>query len=281
MASFREFRFSVLPHNGVPIVSPPADKPPPQGKSGDAGSKPGVKGTKKNVKEMGLLAGVISAVGLGLELERIDKNKDLDKEERAREKGGAWGHGLGTVAGAVLGGYVGGHGGALVLSQVLGAAGRWAGEEWLAPVEEWKEENAERTRQKGHYEFTGVNGTPVWVEADESTKSPYKGGWEPDENGIPKWVEADLGPSRTSGPAWERAYAVPRIPASILPELPGAARTVEGPLTKAEAELTGSVNVVIDVRDGRVETRARSDTSLVRPTVTNPGHTPDARDISP
>jgi hypothetical protein len=247
----------------------------------------------KSAKGSALLAAIFAAVGLGVELEGIDKQKELSKEERAAAKGSAWGQSLGNVTGAGLGGFVGtlilpGVGtmiGAALLSQVFGALGRWGGEKLGGPVEEWKEGNAERTRQTGHYEFRGENGTPVWVEADGSASSPYGGGrWEPDENNVPKWVETV---PEKSGMAWEKAWEKPGIPASVFP--PGVQESVESvealaaamSQMKTEAELTGSVNVVIDVRDGRVETRARSDTSLVRPTVTNAGHTPDARDISP
>jgi hypothetical protein len=238
-----------------------------------------VKNALNAAKGAGVVSLLFSAVGLATELAEIEKNGDwLSKEERAKAEGGAWGQSLGNVGGAALGGFLGtlvlpGVGtaiGAYVFSQLFGAAGRRAGESLGVPVEKWKEENAEKTRQKGHYEFRGENGTPVWVEPDGSAISPYGGKWEPDGNGVPRWVETV--PEKSSM-AWEKAW---EIPASVLP--PEVSGYFETP---PEAKLTGSVDINVTVKDERTVTSVKSSSPLFKPTETNKGNAFDARDISP
>jgi hypothetical protein len=81
----------------------------------------------------------------------------------------------------------------------------------------------------------------------------------------------------------EYKWVEPEIPAAVLPpELLDFHQTrIAGPQTKAEAELTGEVSILVTVEDGRVEAGAKSGSSLFKPVVTNTGNRYDAGDLSP
>ncbi|MDR1031028.1 MAG: phage tail tape measure protein [Treponema sp.] len=130
----------------------------------------------KGVKTLGAAALVADVAFEGYkvyqtvqDIERSELSEPEKEVARSRTIGAATGKTGGEIAGMVLGGLLGSFAGpagtvvgASIGASILGFLGEKGGE----ALGRWRAENGEKqkTDTKGHYEYTGVNGLPVWVE---------------------------------------------------------------------------------------------------------------------
>ncbi|MDR1300960.1 MAG: hypothetical protein LBK43_00615 [Treponema sp.] len=157
--------------NPLPLPSTPTAGTPAKSSSKSPRGK-----IPKGLKTLGAAAMVADVAFEGYkvyqtvqDIEHSELSESEKEVVRSQAIGAAAGKTGGEVAGMVLGGLLGslaGPGGTVVGASIGASILGFLGEKGAEALGRWRAENTEKqkTDTKGHYEYTGVNGLPVWVE---------------------------------------------------------------------------------------------------------------------